>query len=134
MADHKRQLDDLPRDEYDRDLRPDPLAGQNIGQVSDDSLRPHRSAFDLKPIHRALHGWPDEELKAIPVLEEGSPLRQGATYINLADAGRREITARGDMRVGPGEAFVPKDDVPYTTWNRLRGEDSPERTGGEPMR
>lgn len=38
------------------------------------------------------------------------------------------------MRVGNGEAFVPKDEVPYTTWNRLRGIDSPERTGGDAFR
>jgi hypothetical protein len=131
MTDRKPQFGGAPRDEYDRDLSPNHLAGQNLGPITDDANRPHRTAFDIKPIHRALREWPDEELKAIPVLEEGSPLRQGATYINLADADRTEITAMGNMQVGPGEAFIPKDDVPYTTWNRLRGIDSPERTGGD---
>jgi hypothetical protein len=134
MTDRKPQFGDVPADEFDRDLSPDPLAGQNLGPRTDDALRARRTAFDIKPIHRALREWPDEELKAIPVLEEGSPLQQGATYINLADAERNEITAMGTMRVGRGEAFIPKDDVPYATWNRLRGIDSPERTGGEPLR
>lgn len=134
MADRKPQFGEIPRDEFDRDLNPDPLAGQNLGPRTDDSRRARRTAFDIKPIHRALRDWPDEELKAIPVLEEGVPLQQGATYINLSDSGRREITAMGDMRVGAGEAFIPKDDVPYTTWNRLRGIDSPDRTGGDPSR
>ena len=134
MTDHKPQFDDPPRDDFDRDLSPNHLAGQNLGPRTDDAGRATRTAFDLKPVHRALRDWPDEELKAIPVLEEGTALRQGATYLNLADAGRNEITGRGGMHVGPGEAFIPKDDVPYSTWNRLRGIDGPERTGGEPFR
>jgi hypothetical protein len=134
MNDRKPQLRDAPTDEFDRDLSPDRLAGQNLGPLTDDARRPHRTAFDLKPVHRALRDWPDDELKSIPVLPEGTPLRQGATYINLADASRGEITATGEMSAGAGDVFIPKDDVPYTTWNRLRGIDDPERTGGEPRR
>lgn len=65
---------DPPRDEFDRDLSPNHLAGQNLGPLTDAANRPQRSAFDVKPIHRALRDWPDAELKAIPVLEEGTPL------------------------------------------------------------
>lgn len=134
MTDHKPQFDGAPRDDFDRDLSPNHLAGQNLGPLTDDTRKAQRTAFDIKPVHRALSDWPDEELKAIPVLEEGTPLRQGASYLNLADASREEITAMGGMRVRSGDAFIPKDAVPYTTWNRLRGIDSPERTGGEPFR
>lgn len=134
MNERKPQLRDVPVDEFDRDLSPDRLAGQNFGTRSDDSRGTQRTAYDLKPVHRALSAWPDDELKQIPVLPEGAPLRQGATYLNLADANREEFTAMGGMRVGAGDALIPKDDVPYTTWNRLRGIDSPERTGGETRR
>jgi hypothetical protein len=127
-------LRDVPTDEFERDLSPDRPSGQNLGSQSDDTRWPHRTAYDLKPVHRALNDWQDDDLKQIPVLPEGAPLRQGATYINLADASREEFTAMGGMRAGAGDAFIPKDDVPYTTWNRLRGIDSPERTGGETRR
>ncbi len=30
-----------------------------------------------------------------------------------------------------GNAYVPKDQVPYQVWNRLRGIDDVERTQGE---
>ena len=48
--------------------------------------------------------------------------REWATYVNLARQPAREITARGDMTAGSGDAYVPKDRVPYEIWNRLIGE------------
>jgi hypothetical protein len=130
----KPQFRNAPRDDFDLDLQPDHLAGQNIGARASEQSRSSRTAFDLKPVHNSLRDWPDDELKAIPVIDEGEALLQGATYINLADQGQGEITAMGDMRAGAADAFVPKSEVPYTTWNRLRGIDSPERTGGDTYR
>lgn len=68
------------------------------------------------------------------MLPEGTPLQQGATYINLREPERGEITAMGGMHAAAGDAYVPKDGVPYPTWNRLRGIDDPERTGADPHR
>ncbi len=124
---------DLPQrekkhpDEWERDLNPDRMEGQNVGPVSSDRERGDRTAFDVKPLHRVMRDWPDEELKRIPVLEEGTRLQQGATYLDLRDPERGEFTAMGDMAAGPRDAYVPKDEVPYPTWNRLRGIDDPER-------
>lgn len=132
MTERKPQFDRLPQDEYDRDLSPDPLAGQNLGPLS--SEIPHRTAYDVKAVHRCLRDFPDDELRAIPVLEEGTALQQGATYLNLRRSPLQEITASGGMRAGPDDTFIPKDEVPYSTWNKLRGIDDPERTGGEPYR
>lgn len=134
MPENKRQLDQAITDGFDRDLHPDHMAGQNIGPVSDETQRTLRTAYDVRSIHRSLRDWPDDELKEIPVLGEGTPLQQGAKYINLRDRDAGEITAMGGMRAGPGDAFVPKDEVPYPTWNRLRGIDDPERTGADSHR
>jgi hypothetical protein len=133
MADRKPQLDQEPRDDFDRELHPHHLEGQNIGPVAEEAHRPRRTAFDVKPMHRCLRDWPDDELKEIPVLEEGTPLQQGATYLNLRDSPRDEITARGGMRAGAGDCFIPKDEVPYPTWNRLRGITDPARTAADPF-
>ena len=54
MTDHKRQFDRAPRDDFERDLSPNHLAGQNLGPRTDDANRPHRTAFDIKPVHQAL--------------------------------------------------------------------------------
>jgi hypothetical protein len=65
------------------------------------------------------------------VLPEGQRLQQGGTYLDLNDLDRGEFTAMGNMEASPGNAFVPKDQVPYQVWNRLRGIDDVERTQGE---
>ena len=134
MPENKRQLDQALTDGFDRDLHPRHMAGQNIGPVSDEPHRTGRTAYDVRSVHRALRDWPDDELKQVPVLPEGTPLQQGGTYLNLREPGRGEVTAMGGMRAAPGDCWVPKDEVPYPTWNRLRGIDDPERTGGDPHR
>lgn len=59
-------------------------------------------------------------MKQIPILESGTRLRQGATYLDLE---RGEFTATGEMSVSPGQKLVPKDGVHYETWNKLIGEE-----------
>jgi hypothetical protein len=122
---NRPQADAKHPPEYQRDLNPDHLAGQNVGMPSADREIGLRSAYDVKPLHRALSDFPDDELKEVPILEEGQRLRQGATYMDLRD--RREFTATGDMAAGSDNAYVAKDQVPYPTWNRLRGITDPER-------
>lgn len=117
--------------EWERDLNPDHMAGQNVGGRADDREQGLRTAYDVKPLHRRMNEWEDDDLKRIPVLPEGQRLQQGATYLDLAEPERGEFTAMGDMAAGEGNVYVPKDQVPYSLWNRLRGVDDPERTLGE---
>lgn len=117
-------------EEWAGDLNPDHMAGQNIGQPSSEREQEGRNARSHKEVNRALSGrFTDDELDQIALLEPGDRLQQGATYMDLRDPERREFTATGEMEAGG--ATVPKDQVPYTLWNRLRGVDNPERTGGE---
>ncbi|HEX8694521.1 MAG TPA: hypothetical protein VF746_19010 [Longimicrobium sp.] len=126
--DHKPQTEAKHPPEYQRDLSPDHMAGQNVGNPSGDREVGLRTAFDVKSVHRSLSGLPDDELKQVPILEEGTRLQQGATYLDLAHPERGELTATGDMAAGPENVYVAKDRVPYQTWNRLRGVDDPRRT------
>jgi hypothetical protein len=87
-----------------------------------------RTAFDLKDVHDALRGLTDDELKQIPVMPDGARLEEGATYLDLADPTRTEFTAYGVMRAGDGHRYVPKTEVDYALWNRLRGIADPART------
>jgi hypothetical protein len=106
------------------DLSPDRMAGQNIGGEAEAQEVAARTAQDVKAVHRALTGFNDDELKEIPVLEPGTRLRQGATYLDLS-RGPQPFTATGDMSVRSDQAVVPKDRVPYWLWNRLVGEEKP---------
>lgn len=122
-------------DAFDRDLHPDPLAGQNFGERTADREQELPTAYDVKEVHRSLSEFQDDDLKQIPVLRPGSRLQQGATYVDLSDPGRQTFTAMGGMSAGPENVYVPKDQVPYPLWNRLLGIDDPARThegnGGE---
>lgn len=111
--------------EWEDDLSPDRMAGQNIGI-------PHElpTAHDHKELHGMLSDFTSDELREIPVVRPGERLHQGATYLDLSgsEGARREFTATGGMQAEEGELLVPKSEVPYTLWNRLRGIDDPKRT------
>lgn len=128
---HKPQTEQKHPDEWERDLNPNHMAGQNVGERSADREQGLRTAYDVKPLHRSMNAWEDDDLKRIPVLPEGQRLQQGATYLDLQHPEHGEITAMGGMTAGPENVYVPKDEVPYSLWNRLRGVDDPERTLGE---
>ena len=98
---------------WQHDLNPDRLAGQNIGPASEDLASPHATAFHLRKRGHVLGRLDDEELKQVPLVPEGSRLQQGATYVNLTDQSLQEFTATAEITASPGDAYAPKDRVPY---------------------
>jgi|SRR5687767_8324576 len=118
----KPQLDQEHPTPWSRDLNPNRMAGQNIGRAEADE-RASRTAYDVKPIHRALSAFNDGELKEIPVLDAGTRLQQGATYWDLERGA--EFTASGEMSAQPGQYLVAKDRVHYEIWNKLVGDEKP---------
>src|SRR5688572_29766145 len=112
-------------DEWQQDLNPNHLAGQNVGPSTDVGTEPERTAFHLRKNGQDIRNAEDEELKQVPLVPAGTRLQQGATYIDLNEKPPQEFTARGDMSAGEGNAYVPKDRVPYEIWNRLIGEEKP---------
>lgn len=117
----KPQTEQKHPDEWNRDLNPDRMAGQNIGGIAEEHERMTRTAYDVKSVHRALDRFSDDELKQIPIVECGTRLRQGATYLDL-DRGE-SMTATGGMTAGRDQKLVPKDAVHYEMWNKLLGEE-----------
>src|SRR5687767_4657133 len=127
---HPRQQASVTHpDEWQKDLNPNHLAGQNIGVLSDVEARGDRTAFNLRKQGWELGSLDDNELKQIPVVPEGTRLQQGATYVDLAADPRHEFTATADMLAQGDHAYVPKARVPYEIWNRLLGEEKPGQTG-----
>lgn len=115
-------------EEWERDLNPDRMAGQNVGERAAERETELPTAYDVKEVHRTLHdAFRDDELRQIPVLPAGERLQQGATYLDLRDPSRDEFTATGRDAAGEENWYVPKDRVPYSLWNRLRGVEDPER-------
>ena len=127
MANSSKREDATQPDDFDRDLRPNASAGQNELAPADAETG-GGTAYDIRHLHRALTNIADDELRAVPVLPAGARLQQGATYLDLRNPDKGEFTATGDMQAGPDDAYVPKAEVPYTTYNRLRGIQDPQRT------
>jgi hypothetical protein len=136
MADIKQNTTAKPQaarafdgDEYESDLNPQPMAGQNIGAAGAHPEKRTRTLRDFKELHARFNQWSDGDLKQIPVMPEGSRLEQDATYVDLMAATPREFTATGNMQAGAGHRYVPKTEVPYELWNRLLGIKHVRRTG-----
>jgi hypothetical protein len=98
------------------------MAGQDISARSPEHEPDHRTAYDVKDLHRELaEEFNDGELKDIPVIPDGQRLQQGGVYIDLRDPRRKEFTATGDMRAETRNLYTSKSEVPYELWNRLIG-------------
>ena len=113
--------------QWQQDLNPNHLAGQNIGAASDSAREAEWTAFHLRKAGLDNTVVNDEELKQVPLVPEGTRLQQGATYVDLMRDPTQEFTARADMIAGSENAYAPKDKVPYEIWNRLIGEPKPEQ-------
>ena len=98
---------DQQPDQWQKDLNPDPMAGQNIGVEANEIDRYDQTAEDLKELHDRLDQFTKAELKQIPILKSGTRLKQGAVYIDLNDPSRQEFTAMGDMSAEKDNLFIP---------------------------
>lgn len=129
MTDKSGQPTDQQQDEFQQDLNPNAMAGQNFGVEGPHPEKDAPSAYEIKELHSELEDYTSDQLKNIPVLPSGSRLEQGAKYIDLKDPERKEFTAMGGMEAGPDNMYVPKTEVDYQLWNRLKGVKNPDRLG-----
>jgi hypothetical protein len=83
------------------------------------------TAFHLKKRGHELGGLDDDDLKQVPIVPAGTRLQPGGTYVNLAERSPQEFTATGNLRARAGDAYAPKDQVPYEVWARLIAESKP---------
>jgi hypothetical protein len=113
-------------DEWQQDLNSNHLAGQNIGPTSDAAApTAPLTAFHLRKRGHLPQALDDADLKQVPLVTEGARLQQGATYVNLTSEPPREFKASAEIITRQGDAYAPKDKVPYEIWNRLIGEPKP---------
>ena len=111
---NKPQQQEKHPPEWQRDLNPGQLAGQNIGE------RPQtRPAAEIKELQRRFHEFTNEELAEVAVVSEGQRLLQGAVYLDLRGTSVEPITATAEMSASEGHLYVAKSETPYELWNRL---------------
>src|SRR5205085_10707402 len=118
---HQQQNED-----FEDDLRPDNLAGENRGP-QEIPREYGLSAYDIKDLHTKLADLTDDELKNIMIVPVGSTLEQGAKYIDLQHLEQGEFVAMANMIVDEDHYYVPKKQTDYVIWNRLNQVTTPAR-------
>ena len=119
----KTPLEQLDRDDFDKDLRPNEMAGNNDGADSAQNEKNAPSAYEFKELHGKFPQLDNADLKNIPILPAGTRLDQGATYLDLNNLDKGEYSAVANETVGENDYIVPKKEVDYLLWNRLTGKE-----------
>ena len=81
------------------------------------------SAADDKLLHTQLFQLTSDELARLQVLEPGTRLEQGGTYVDLNRLGEGPFKALGGHEATGANRYIAKRDTDYELWNRLVGED-----------
>ncbi len=100
-------------EDFDVDLRAAPPT-----ETPDHTL-PASADHELKG---DLAGLTRDELSQLSIIQVGTRLEQGATYVNLNDLVSGPFTAMGGHEVGPDDRLVAKRQTDYELWDRLVGQ------------
>jgi hypothetical protein len=119
MPRQKKQKIQKHPPQYQEDLNPHYMAGQNIGAGGPDSPDRAEYASERKDIVSALSSFNQDELAQIPLVRAGARFKEGATYLDIRVAGAKPFTASGDKCAPEGHWIVAKAETPQELWNRL---------------
>ena len=81
-------------------------------------------AADDKVLHNRLPELTSDELSRLQVLESGTQLEQGGTYVDLNRLEEGPFKALGGHEATHNNRYIAKRDTDYELWNRLAGEAS----------
>ena len=100
-------------DDFDADLRAAPPTD------TPDQTLPASTDHELKADFTDLT---NDELGRLSVIQAGTRLEQGATYIDLNDVVGGPFTALGGHEVGPDDRLVAKRQTDYELWDKVVGQ------------
>ena len=84
------------------------------------SMSADLTALDVRGEHRVLAAFSDQELAAMPLLQEGTLLQRYRLYLDLHDPARADFAAEGTERVKPGQRLVAREATEPALWDQLR--------------
>jgi hypothetical protein len=73
-------------------------------------------------LHSRLPELSSDELSRLQVLEPGTRLEQGGTYVDLNRLGEGPFKALGGHEASEENRYIAKRDTDYELWNRVVGE------------
>jgi hypothetical protein len=112
----------------DHDLRPPGDADQHYGEIPIDRVAHERTAADVNNLYPRLSQLTRDQLRSIPLLDAGTRLQEGKTYLDVRQLDKGEFFAGVGQVVRPGDEIVAKHQVDYQMWDSLSGQAEPSRT------
>ena len=79
-----------------------------------------KMAIAVQADHRVLREVPEQFLRDVPLLEEGTTLTRRHDYMDFHDPARGEFRAEGTEVVKPGQRMVAREDCSEDAWRELR--------------
>lgn len=98
------------------------LAEQTPQKVHQQHLQADAGDTDKK-VGKLLPNLTDAQLGRLSVLEAGTPLEQGAVYLDLDDRESGPFKAIGGQEVGAKQRIIAKKMTDYQLWNEIVGRD-----------
>ena len=128
------QTHDVAREMATNPTGPDPVDesfAEDLAPETPDSIRQAQidqveAASDRKDVVELLPQFNQGDLSRLEILETGTPLEQGGTYLDLKDLKRGPFKAIGGQEVESSERIVAKKTTDYELWNRLTTDREPE--------
>lgn len=120
---------DVRRENLTNPTGPEPedeTFAEDLAQETPESIRQAQTesteaASASKDVVNKLPDLSSEELAQIAVLEPGTPLEQGSTYLDLSKRAQGPFTAVGGQQAEKSQRLVAHKTTDYETWNRLIG-------------
>ncbi len=109
---------DRSDEEFADDLVPATPANELHSHVDESS-----PASEDKALHGQLPELTNDLLARLSIVNTGTRLEQGGTYLDLNDRVRGPFKALGSQEAESGNRYVAKKDTDYELWNELVGED-----------
>jgi hypothetical protein len=107
--------------QWEQDLNPKRMEGQNIGANPAQNDPRARAAAEIKSLTERLQDFNMDELAQIPIVPAGTQLKQGAVYLDLRDPAPVPFTATAGIVAGEHNYYTPKQKFPTITgtgWSR----------------
>jgi hypothetical protein len=121
---------DLRHEELTNPVGPQPKDDSFENQLAPVETRPGGGhvaesvpAAEDKVLYSRLPEFTSDELSRLQVVEPGTRLEQGGTYVNLNRLGDGPFKALGGHEATEVDRYVAKRDTDYELWYRLVGED-----------
>lgn len=122
-----RQMQDQPdanrstAEDFERDIEQ-----QTPERVRQQHLDAENAESD-KQVGNLLPDLTSDELSRLSILEPGTPLEQGAVYLNLNEREKGPFKAIGGQEVGSDDKIIAKSMTDYEMWNEIAGRDDEPR-------